>query len=171
MMSSGANADGLSTPAEVEALADQLSACADTLHARLAIEAATIGAMPATGAKSAARARRREQLAAMVDAEHTWPAAAGSAPAHRRGGGKNPQDHVAGRCHRTGRRIGGAGWRCGAEATDRGRGCAEGHPHAGGGSEGWLAAKKIAGIRSLSPRMPPCPPMSLCPLMPYAGRH
>jgi hypothetical protein len=69
MMSSGANADGLSTPAEVEALADQLSACADTLHARLAIEAATIGAMPATGAKSAARARRREQLAAMVDAE------------------------------------------------------------------------------------------------------
>lgn len=69
MRSSGASDNGLSTPAEVEALADQLSAFADTLHARLEIEAATIGAMPATGAKSAARARRREQLAAMLDAE------------------------------------------------------------------------------------------------------
>lgn len=69
MMSSGASANGLSTPAEVEALADQLSAFADQLHARLAIEATAIGAMPATGNKSAGRARRREQLAAMLDAE------------------------------------------------------------------------------------------------------
>ena len=62
----GSSGNGLSTPAEVEALADQLSACADQLHARLTDEAAAVGAMPAA---SAARARRREQLAAMEDAE------------------------------------------------------------------------------------------------------
>lgn len=66
-MSSSGN--GLSTPADVEALADQLSACADELHARLTSEAAAIGALPAAGAASATRVRRREQLAAMQDAE------------------------------------------------------------------------------------------------------
>jgi hypothetical protein len=59
-------ADGLSTPAEVEALADQLSACADQLHARLADEAAAIGALPGD---SPARARRRAELEALLDQE------------------------------------------------------------------------------------------------------
>jgi len=57
---------GLSTPAQVEALADQLSACADELHARLMTEAAAIGAMPDG---SAARATRRAAADRMCDAE------------------------------------------------------------------------------------------------------
>jgi len=57
--------DGLATPAEVEALADRLKACADQLHAQLANEAAAIGALH----DSAVRVRRRTQLEAMLDQE------------------------------------------------------------------------------------------------------
>jgi len=57
---------GLSTPAQVEALADQLSACADALQARLKAEAVAIGAMPDD---SPARARRRAAADRMHDAE------------------------------------------------------------------------------------------------------
>lgn len=57
---------GLSTPAEVEALADQISACADQLHARLeAAAAAAAGAsLPA-----AAAARQRVMLETLLAAE------------------------------------------------------------------------------------------------------
>lgn len=57
--------DGLATPKQVEALADQLSACADQLHLRLEHEAAAIAAMP----DGPARSRRRTQLEAMLGDE------------------------------------------------------------------------------------------------------
>lgn len=57
---------GLSTPAQVEALADQLSACADQLHARLKTDAIAIGAMPD---ESPVRARRRVAADQLRDAE------------------------------------------------------------------------------------------------------
>jgi hypothetical protein len=58
--------DGLSTPAQVEALADQLSASADALHMRLRAEAGLIGALPG---RSAARARRQAAADRLQDAE------------------------------------------------------------------------------------------------------
>jgi hypothetical protein len=58
---------GLSTPAQVEALADQLSACADQLQARLATEALAIGALPDD---SPDRAPRRAAAGQLRDAEH-----------------------------------------------------------------------------------------------------
>lgn len=58
--------NGLSTPAEVEALADQLSACADQLHLRIKNEAAAIAAMPDG---STARARRLEAAESLFEAE------------------------------------------------------------------------------------------------------
>jgi hypothetical protein len=57
---------GLSTPAEVEALADALSACADNLHTRLKNEAAAIGALPDD---SAMRASRKATADRLLDAE------------------------------------------------------------------------------------------------------
>lgn len=57
----------LSTPAQVEALADQLSACADQLQARLKTEAVAIGALPEG---SPARVQRREAADQLRDAEH-----------------------------------------------------------------------------------------------------
>jgi len=57
---------GLSTPAQVEALADQLSACADQLHARLQDDAAAIAAMPDD---NPARAQRRAAASVMLAAE------------------------------------------------------------------------------------------------------
>lgn len=57
--------NGLATPAQVEALADRLSACADQLHARLEDEAATLAGLP----DGPARGRRRAALEAMLDAE------------------------------------------------------------------------------------------------------
>src|SRR4051812_33347961 len=67
---SGANMsddeNGLSTPAQVEALADGLSACADQLHAGIKEEAAAIAAM-LDG--SAARAQRRAAAERLLDAE------------------------------------------------------------------------------------------------------
>ncbi|WP_332877571.1 hypothetical protein [Massilia sp. S19_KUP03_FR1] len=59
---------GLSTPTQVEALADQLSACADQLHARLQDDAAAIAAMPDD---NPARAQRRAAAKVMLDAEQT----------------------------------------------------------------------------------------------------
>ena len=56
---------GLSTPAHVEALADQLSACADELHIRLKAEAVAVGAMP----DGPARTRRRATVDRLLDAE------------------------------------------------------------------------------------------------------
>lgn len=58
--------DGLSTPSDVEALADRLSACADQLHMRVQGEAAAIGQL-ADG--SASRARRYATLEKMIDGE------------------------------------------------------------------------------------------------------
>jgi hypothetical protein len=55
----------LSTAAQVEALADQLSACADQLHARLEVEAAAIAGLP----DSAARTGRHAALASLSEAE------------------------------------------------------------------------------------------------------
>jgi len=57
--------DGLATPSRVEALADQLSACADQLHLRLKLEAEDIAALP----DGAARVHRRTQLEAMLGNE------------------------------------------------------------------------------------------------------
>ena len=56
---------GLSTPAHVEALADQFSACADQLHIRVKAEAAAAGAMP----DGTARMRRRATVDRLLDAE------------------------------------------------------------------------------------------------------
>jgi hypothetical protein len=58
--------NGLSTPAHVEALADQLSASADALHVRLKTEALLIGALPDD---STARARRQAAADRLQDAE------------------------------------------------------------------------------------------------------
>lgn len=57
---------GLSTVDQVEALADQLSACADQLHMRLKEEAAAIAALPDA---SVARVRRHAAAEALFDAE------------------------------------------------------------------------------------------------------
>ena len=58
--------NGLATAAQVEALADQLAACADQLHARLKHEAAAIAAM---ADDNPARASRRVAAKALADAE------------------------------------------------------------------------------------------------------
>lgn len=58
---------GLSTPAEVEALADQISACADQLHARL--EAAAAAAAAGASLPAAAAARQRVTLETLLAAE------------------------------------------------------------------------------------------------------
>jgi hypothetical protein len=63
-MSSDEN--GLSTPAQVEALADQLAASADQLHARLKDDAAAIATMPED---DPARAQRRAAAKVMLEAE------------------------------------------------------------------------------------------------------
>lgn len=57
---------GLSTPAQVEALADQLAASADQLHARLKDDAAAIAAM---ADDDPARAQRRAAAKVMLEAE------------------------------------------------------------------------------------------------------
>jgi hypothetical protein len=57
---------GLSTTAQIEALADQLAACADQLHARLQDDAAAIAAMPD---HNPARAQRRAAAKVMLEAE------------------------------------------------------------------------------------------------------
>jgi hypothetical protein len=57
---------GLSTTAQVEALADQLAACADQLHARLQADAAAIAAMLDD---NPARAQRRAAAKVMLEAE------------------------------------------------------------------------------------------------------
>jgi hypothetical protein len=58
--------NGLATAAQVEALADQLAACADQLHARLKHEAAAIAAM---ADDNPARAPKRAAARALADAE------------------------------------------------------------------------------------------------------
>ena len=58
--------NGLSTPAHIETLADQLSASADALHTRLKAEALLIGALPDA---SQARARRQAAADRLQDAE------------------------------------------------------------------------------------------------------
>lgn len=62
--------NGLSTITQVEALADQLAACADELHARLKREASDMANMPndAPG-DNAAWARRHAALEALFDDE------------------------------------------------------------------------------------------------------
>lgn len=57
---------GLSTPAEVEAVADQLTACADQLHARIMDEVALIAAMTSDTPE---RARRHAAATTLLDAE------------------------------------------------------------------------------------------------------
>lgn len=61
---------GLSTITQVEALADQLSSCADALHARLKREAASLANAPSDGSDDgAAWARRHAALEALFDDE------------------------------------------------------------------------------------------------------
>lgn len=60
------NQHGLSSTAQVEALADQLAACADQLHARLKSDAAAIAAM---ADDDPARPQRRAAAQAMLEAE------------------------------------------------------------------------------------------------------
>lgn len=52
----------LSTPGDIEALADTLSGCADQLHARLLLEAAALAALPADTPGSTARRAAVEGL-------------------------------------------------------------------------------------------------------------
>lgn len=62
--------NGLSTATQVEALADQLSTCADELHTRLKREAANMAGMPSDApGDNAAWARRHAALEALFDDE------------------------------------------------------------------------------------------------------
>jgi hypothetical protein len=87
---------GLSTPAEVEALADALSACADNLHVRLKAEAVAIGAMPDD---SAMHARRKAAADRLLDAEQQLRQRANSLYADAAAavvvGLGQPQQHIA----------------------------------------------------------------------------
>jgi hypothetical protein len=91
--------NGLSTPGQVEALADQLATCADALHARLKREAASMASPPSDApGDSAAWARRHAALEALFDDEQVLRQRANSLYADAaitivRGLGK-PQQHV-----------------------------------------------------------------------------
>jgi hypothetical protein len=102
--------NGLSTIAQVEALADQLSICADELHTRLKREAAALAGAPADSpGASAPWAHRRAALVALFDDEQVLRQRANSlyadaATAVVRDLGK-PQGHVIALTHAAAEQI------------------------------------------------------------------
>lgn len=102
--------NGLSTAAQIEALADQLFICADELHSRLKREAANLAGMPSEApGDNAAWARRHAALEALFDDEQVLRQRANglyadAATAVVRNLGK-PQQHIIALTHAAAEQI------------------------------------------------------------------
>ena len=102
--------NGLSTATQVEALADQLSTCADELHTRLKREAASMAGMPSDApGNHAAWARRHAALEALFADEQVLRQRANglyaeAATATVRNLGK-PQQHIIALTHAAAEQI------------------------------------------------------------------